>query len=521
MGLAAFARSNHGGVATMVAVTLPLLIGLIFGAMDISRAVSTKQILQDSLDGATLFAARSTATSDADLQAIGAKAMAANILNMNDGTLVSVSFKAGENGQKVIASATGSVPTTILGLVGQPSLGFDITTEVTRSSKNLEVALVLDATYSMKGQNIEDMKVAAASLIDIVVRDSQTPFYSKVALVPYSMAVNAGTYADQARGTISAAKTITGATKNNPVVITATGHGFANGDKVYISGVKGMTYLNGKTYVVANKETNKFSLKSLNGNNIDGTKSDYKTYTSGGSAWCTKPGCQYYNFESDTGGNKTFEVSTCVTERSTNPYTDAAPSTTLLGRNYPSTGNPCLPNIITPLSSNKTTLKASLTTLQAGGSTGGQIGVAWGWYMVAPNFGYLWPSASVPAAYTATDLIKAVVIMTDGEYNSVYCNGVIAKDSTTGSGSSNDHESCNSPNGSSYYQAGQLCTKMKAAGVIVYTVGFQVVDTQNARDLVNNCATDAAHVYLPATGADLKTAFQAIGQDLSRLRISQ
>ena len=35
----------------------------------------------------------------------------------------------------------------------------------------------------------------------------------------------------------------------------------------------------------------------------------------------------------------------------------------------------------------------------------------------------------------ALEVLKAVVIMTDGEYNSGYCNGVIAQDSTNGSGS--------------------------------------------------------------------------------------
>jgi len=46
------------------------------------------------------------------------------------------------------------------------------------------------------------------------------------------------------------------------------------------------------------------------------------------------------------------------------------------------------------LSTDKTTLKSKIAGLVAKGSTGGQLGVAWGWYMLSPNFGYLWPSAS-------------------------------------------------------------------------------------------------------------------------------
>lgn len=37
---------------------------------------------------------------------------------------------------------------------------------------------------------------------------------------------------------------------------------------------------------------------------------------------------------------------------------------------------------------------------------------------------------------------------------------------------------------------------------------------------MTECATDAQHVYLPSTGTALKDAFRAIGQDISRLRIS-
>jgi len=427
----------------MTALLLPVLIGLTFGVIDISRTSSAKRNLQDSLDAAALFAARSTAVTDTDLQSVGSKALAANLLNLNDGSLTASSFKLGGDGQSIVATAQFDLVPIILGLFGQNIIAVQASSEVKRSSKNLEVALVLDTTGSMAGSKIADLKVAASDLIDIVVQPVQTPFYSKVAIVPYSMAVNVGTYASQVRG----------------------------------------------------------------------------TYTSG---TCTSPGCQNYKFTNPAGDKNTFSISTCVTERTgANAYTDAAPSTAFLGRNYPSPDNPCLASTTTPLSSSKTTLKASINALQAGGSTGGHIGVAWGWYMVSPQFAYLWPTASRPAAYGKDDLLKVVVIMTDGEYNSVYCNGVISKDSTSGSGDTRDHINCNAANGNSYDQALELCSNMKTAGVIVYTVGFNVVNTQKAKDLVAGCATDASHVYLPSSGAALKDAFRAIAQDITNLRISK
>lgn len=76
--------------------------------------------------------------------------------------------------------------------------------------------------------------------------------------------------------------TISGATNADPVVITATGHSLSNGDYVRITGVAGMTEINGTCFKVANKTANTFELKDLGDNDVDG--SGYGTYTSGGTA---------------------------------------------------------------------------------------------------------------------------------------------------------------------------------------------------------------------------------------------
>jgi hypothetical protein len=77
-------------------------------------------------------------------------------------------------------------------------------------------------------------------------------------------------------------KTITGATAANPVVITSTAHGLSNGDEVYITGVSGMTQLNGRNFKLTAVAANTFALTDLNGIAIDGT--GYTAYASGGTA---------------------------------------------------------------------------------------------------------------------------------------------------------------------------------------------------------------------------------------------
>jgi hypothetical protein len=142
--------------------------------------------------------------------------------------------------------------------------------------------------------------------------------------------------------------------------------------------------------------------------------------------------------------------------------------------------------------------------------------------MVSPGFGYLWPAeVNRPAAYGGDDLLKVVVLMTDGEFNTTYCKGVISKDATSGSGAASDKINCNATNGNAFDQAEALCDAMKAQGVVIYTVGFALAANGEAEDIMKSCATDTDHVFLPDSGADLKVAFRAIGQDINALRLSK
>lgn len=434
------AKREDGAVAVQFAMLLVPMAVMVFGAVDVSRASGEKARLQDALDAATLAAARSSETTDAGLKLVGDKVLVAD-LAASKAALASSSYHL--EGTKIIATARATMSTTIANLWMDGDMTVGATSEVTRSSNNIEVALALDVTGSMAGSRITDLKAAAKDLVDLVVQDQQTPYYTKVALVPYSAAVNVGTYAASVRGAV------------------ATGT-------------------------------------------------------------CTTPGCASFKFTNASGSLKTFAISNCVTERAgVEAYTDAAPSVAFLGRNYPSTANPCLSSTVTPLSTDRAALKSKIDGLSAAGSTAGHIGLAWGWYMVSPNFASLWPTASQPAAYGADRLLKVVVLMTDGAFNTTYCNGVISRDSGSGSGSSADHINCNAPNGDAFSQARTLCANMKAQGVIIYTVGFDVAAAADAEAIVRECATDAEHVYLPSTGADLRTAFHAIGEDISRLRISR
>lgn len=600
--IARLAGDSRGNVAMIWALSATVTLSLVGLSIDFSRAHAVRQQVQNAADGAALVAERMSDRPLSERRTAAEQYFRASLEDVQYATLATVSIEEMSGGGHR-ATASMPSPTTLSRLVTGRDFTVGASSTADQAGTDLEVAVILDTTGSMAGRRIADLRVAAADLVDIIVRDEQTPYYSKVALVPYSMAVNLGANASQVRGAITPARPITdanwrsgtgkaisGATRANPVVVTANGHGFANGDRVYISGVNGMTQINNRQYTTANVTANTFQLSGVNGsgngnyanggtvtkcvtaacevvvtanahglatndhafisgvtgmtqiNNaanatwrvtnltantfalIGSNGPSYSNYTGSGSAFCTVNGCEYQRFDnaSSPSAQRVFRVSTCVTERTgANAFTNAPPSTALMGRNYPATGNPCpAGNVVAPLSSDKTALTTYINGIQAAGSTGGHLGVAWGWYALTPEFGYLWPSANRPAN-PSDRLRKIAVLMTDGEYNSSYCSGVISRDSTAGSGAVSDHINCNAPSGHAFTQAMQLCTNMKAAGVTVYTVGFEIVNDQRARDLVNQCASSPGQVYMATNGAELRDAFRDIATAISLLRLTQ
>jgi Flp pilus assembly protein TadG len=435
-------RDDSGAAAVTVALALLPLSLAALGGIDLQRGLSARSQLQDALDAAALAAARDFEADPDEVQRAGRRALVQNLGPAPDATLTgSGDFTVGEDG-KIVAQAAATIDTLLAQYVMGKKLTVSARSEVSRAGSNLEVALVLDLTGSMAGGKLADLKTAASQLIDVVVQDDQTPFYSKVALAPYANAVNVAGQADAVRGPYSVG--------------------------------------------------------------------------------CTSLGCADYEFDTAASGRKTFSISSCVTERTgAEAYTDASPGSARLGLNYPGPGNGCVASPVVPLTSDRDLLKSSITGFSAAGSTAGHIGTAWGWYLVSPNFADLWAGEGKPAAYGSKDLLKVVILMTDGLFNTTYANGVISRDSTSGSGAAADHINLDATNGSSPAQTRRLCANMKAAGVVVFTVGFDMHD-QSARALLSECATDPSHVYFPADdGRQLKDVFRVIAARITNLHLSK
>jgi len=115
------------------------------------------------------------------------------------------------------------------------------------------------------------------------VRGALIPFEFSI-VQAYQIAVGDGNlrfYMNQG-SVLEAAKAITGITRANPAVVTIAGHGYVATDDIDISGVVGMTQVNGRRFRVANPTANTFELNDVFGNPID--SSAFTAYASGGTA---------------------------------------------------------------------------------------------------------------------------------------------------------------------------------------------------------------------------------------------
>ena len=157
------------------------------------------------------------------------------------------------------------------------------------------------------------------------------------------------------------------------------------------------------------------------------------------------------------------------------------------------------------MTEDKAALKDHINNLVAEGGTAGHLGIAWGWYLVSPEWADIWPEASEPLPYREPQTSKAVILMTDGDFNI-------------------QHPTASK---NSFRQSMDLCDGMKASNrrIQIYTVGFQVPSgvqrTGDGRTILEYCATSPDHAFNADSGEELIEAYRSIARSISDLRLKQ
>ena len=510
---AGFRHDRRGATGTTFAILAIPTIAMMGAGIDFGRAYNTRAELQQAIDAAVLAGARK-------YRETGSASLANERILANFAAFGRVNFPrvTGVNGQEVVPlvnyvdvngqnstlklEVSVMVATPFMSVVGISNVEVHAETSVRLTGRKLEMALMFDVTGSMDEytngrQKIADAKDAAKDLLDIVLPASGA-FSTRLSLIPFSQRIKLD-------GPTMAAITNQPAVKEIPHTTTETT----------------------TTYTIDSSDTDwkKWDdcVKRMRDSYYKKIGQDTSTAQASAEAYCqtletrVKKGKTEYktptiNQQTQTEEHTTYTyeyIKPCVVERNTSDSnrrtSDELPTTgeyTAAYSTTPTANHNCPPNgtagkgTVIPLTTNRERLIEAIDNLETGGYTAGGLGTAWSWYTIAGKWRSLWTGDNIPSEDTDESVMKAAVLMTDGEYNS--CNG--------SSGGCNTQAKAD---------AVAICQKMRAAGIQVWTIGFGMSTNVNdpARQTLVQCAGEGRY-FFPYNGDELRVAFQNIGAQL-------
>lgn len=185
--LRGFANSEAGSL-TMFALCLFMLMLMIGGiAIDLMRYEHMRTSLQNTLDRATLASASLTQQLDSEdvVEDYFDKAGIASFLK-------SVTVDEGLNFREVSANAEAETNPYFLHLIGIDKLDAPGHSTAEQRMTNVEIALVLDVSGSMKDNNrLVNLKIAANEFVDTVLSSDDEDRIS-IGIVPFNGQINLG-----------------------------------------------------------------------------------------------------------------------------------------------------------------------------------------------------------------------------------------------------------------------------------------------------------------------------------------
>lgn len=186
-------------------------------------------------------------------------------------------------------------------------------------------------------------------------------------------------------------------------------------------------------------------------------------------------------------------------------------------------------NEIVPLTTDYAELMGTVDSLDLSDGTGSHLAVMWGWKMLSPRWrGALAQMESgLPTDHGIEDVAKVLILMTDGgtSYQVMPSAAQLAKVPDTGlSGhykvnpekASPDQFQTTQPEAVTHFNA--MCEQVKATGIVIYGVGYDIASTGDAMQSIRECVTSDRHYFNPDRDG-LSQAFQAIATQLNPPRL--
>lgn len=470
-----FLRDRRGGLAPFIAISIIPLIAFIGIGTDAARGYIIKSRLSYALDAAGLAGARVaySANRDADILMYFNANFPPGYMHA---TLDGPHFTMNATNEVLTLSATATVGTTFLRVIGIDTMTVAASSEITRQTQLLDLVLVMDVSGSMASPSgggltrVAAARQAASDLVDILYGADSIKNLLKIGLVSFNSKVNVTKNGVAYTGTTSQ----TVPSYNNPITING-----ASPTKIYTannsivpllsrppSGWKGCVYA-----------------RYLNdGDDTDDADISLGLVTAGSKDW--------FGWEPiGTEGEPVSGGGLCSSAVSHSECTA------------------CYSHGITALGNDKTTILNAISQLtNPTGNTNIVQGMFWGWEVLMPETPFTEGTVNPQGT-----LQRAIVLLTDGEH---YGGSGDAYKGVFGIGSAAQPWLDQ--------RLRDLAAAMKAQGVVIYAIQFGDITPQQEA-LMKEIASgpDAPFYYFAPDSATLQQAFHEIANNLSELRISK
>ena len=350
-----FAKDSRGNVAIIFGIALVPMLGLVGAAIDYSRASMVQAQMQASIDATTLALSKQAA-SDTNTQ-LQTNALSIFQVNFKQPSAQNVSVSATyatSGGSSVAVTASASIPTTFLGIIGITSIPLTATSTAKWGMSRLRVALVLDNTGSMaQSGKITALQTATNNLLQQLNSAATTNGDVYVSIVPFVNAVN----------------------------------------------------LNSANYSAS-------WIDWTDWNNYNGTCSNWNyntksTCTGAGKTWTAANHNTWNGCVTDRGS----PLSTGATGPSTSNYDQnvSPPVTGNAATLYPAFQAPSCPQAAMGISYNWSAMTTLVNNMNPGGSTDQPIGLVWGWQTLVGGGPFTAPAMDPNYTYT-----QVIILLTDG-----------------------------------------------------------------------------------------------------------
>jgi len=506
-----FARNQRGNVAILFAASAIPLIGLLGGAVDITRHQRFKTEILNAMDATAIALARANPENDADADAFVNARIPLMMPNRRpDGMLHLGRFDATklDGGWRIALS--GAMDTAFLPLVGVRQMPLNLSTEVMTNGGKYEIALALDNTGSMAEHNkIGALRDAANHLTEILYADEGAENRVRMALVPFTTTVNI-------RGEAFKPEWL------DPSGLGLGAHRFDSYDRA-VSRLDIFSALGGGARGADGLPAAwKGCVEARAGGHDvdDATPGDdpsrrWTPYLSpdGADAGSGPSYARSNSYLADgTGGRGT------ALERMRNVDKYFVP---IVGASFDMLDEQWGPNQscrgpIVELTNDRDRMRAAINAMQPGGFTHIPEGLAWGWRVLSPEEPF-----NQGAAYGDVGTQKALVLLSDGKNtvtDSDYTSYGYLADARLGSSNPSTAKRQLDRNVST------LCEAVKSKGIRLYMILLEEND-RATRQIFEDCASrneEGEPLYYEVPDASTLTdVFSSIGKDLSGIRISR